>query len=112
MCQASAPLGRIILIYAGCSLKVLELESKKWLTAERIFTPRSNDSFESRVLRQVSIEKLPRPFHLTAFCHAVASVMSAWIADIQARRMCLDTSMSTWVPAVHAGTTSSHCNVT
>src|SRR5262245_10659351 len=34
--------------------------------------------------------------------------MPAWIAGIQARRMRSDTSMSTWVPAVHAGTTSSY----
>jgi hypothetical protein len=37
--------------------------------------------------------------------------MPAWIAGIQARRMHPDTSMSTWVPAVHAGTTSSYRNV-
>jgi hypothetical protein len=37
--------------------------------------------------------------------------MPAWIAGIQARRMHPDTSMSTWVPAFHAGTTSSYCNV-
>ena len=37
-----------------------------------------------------------------------ASVMPAWIAGIQARRMRPDTSRSTWVPAVHAGTTSSY----
>ena len=37
--------------------------------------------------------------------------MPAWIAGIQARRMRPDTSMSTWVPAVHAGTTSLYCNV-
>ena len=40
------------------------------------------------------------------FCPSAASVMPAWIAGIQARRMRPDTSMSTWVPAVHAGTTS------
>src|SRR5262245_14785442 len=34
--------------------------------------------------------------------------MPVWIAGIQARRMRPDTSMSTWVPAVHAGTTSSY----
>jgi hypothetical protein len=32
-------------------------------------------------------------------------VMPAWIAGIQVRRMRLETSMSTWVPALHAGTT-------
>jgi hypothetical protein len=37
-----------------------------------------------------------------------ASVMPAWIAGIQPPRMRPDTSMSTWVPAVHAGTTSSY----
>ena len=45
------------------------------------------------------------------FWPSAASVMPAWIAGIQARRMRPDTSMSTWVPAVHAGTTSSYCNV-
>jgi hypothetical protein len=34
--------------------------------------------------------------------------MPAWIAGIQSPRMRPDTSMSTWVPAVHAGTTSSY----
>jgi hypothetical protein len=34
--------------------------------------------------------------------------MPAWIAGIQARRMRQDTSMSTRVPAVHAGTTNSY----
>jgi hypothetical protein len=34
--------------------------------------------------------------------------MPAWIAGIQAPRMRPDTSMSTGVPAVHAGTTSSY----
>jgi hypothetical protein len=32
-------------------------------------------------------------------------VMPAWIAGIQVRRMRPETSMSTWVPALHAGTT-------
>jgi hypothetical protein len=36
------------------------------------------------------------------------SVMPAWMAGIQAPRMRPDTSMLTWVPAVHARTTSSH----
>ena len=34
------------------------------------------------------------------------TVMPAWMAGIQARRMRPETSLSTWVPAVHAGTTS------
>jgi hypothetical protein len=34
--------------------------------------------------------------------------MPAWIAGIQAPGMRPDTFMSTWVPAVHAGTTSSY----
>jgi hypothetical protein len=34
--------------------------------------------------------------------------MPAWIAGIQAPRMRPHTSMSSWVPAVHAGTTSSY----
>ena len=45
------------------------------------------------------------------FCPSAASVMPAWIAGIQVRRMRPDTSMSTWVPAVHAGTTNSYCDV-
>jgi hypothetical protein len=40
-----------------------------------------------------------------------ASVMPAWIAGIQTRGMRPETSMSTWVPAVHAGTTNAYCNV-
>jgi hypothetical protein len=40
-----------------------------------------------------------------------AGVMPAWIAGIQARRMRPGTSMSTWVPAVHAGTTISDGSV-
>src|SRR5229473_2789354 len=34
-------------------------------------------------------------------------VMPAWTAGIQVRRMRPETSMSTWVPALHAGTTKS-----
>jgi hypothetical protein len=34
-----------------------------------------------------------------------ASGVPAWIAGIQARRMPPETSMSAWVPALHAGTT-------
>ena len=33
------------------------------------------------------------------------SVMPAWIAGIQVRRMRLETSMSAWIPALHAGMT-------
>jgi hypothetical protein len=32
--------------------------------------------------------------------------MPAWMAGIQVRGMRPDTSMSTWVPAIHAGTTT------
>jgi hypothetical protein len=35
------------------------------------------------------------------------SVMPAWIAGIQARRMRPETSMSAWIPALHAGMTQS-----
>jgi hypothetical protein len=35
------------------------------------------------------------------------SVMPAWIAGIQAHRMCPETSMSIWIPALHAGMTES-----
>jgi hypothetical protein len=35
------------------------------------------------------------------------SVMPAWIAGIQVRRMHPETSMSTWIPALHAGMTQS-----
>jgi hypothetical protein len=45
------------------------------------------------------------------FGHRAASVMPAWIAGIQARRMRPDTSLSTWVPAVRVGTTIFYCNV-
>jgi hypothetical protein len=37
--------------------------------------------------------------------------MPAWIAGIQIRRMRPETSMSTWVPAIHAGTTNVCRNV-
>jgi hypothetical protein len=33
------------------------------------------------------------------------SVMPAWIAGIQVRRMRPETSMSAWIPALHAGMT-------
>jgi hypothetical protein len=33
--------------------------------------------------------------------------MPAWIAGIQVRRMGPETSMSIWIPALHAGTTQS-----
>jgi hypothetical protein len=35
-------------------------------------------------------------------------VMPAWIAGIQACRMHPETSMSIWIPALHAGMTQSH----
>jgi hypothetical protein len=34
-------------------------------------------------------------------------VMPAWMAGIQVRRMCPETSMSAWIPALHAGMTES-----
>jgi hypothetical protein len=34
-------------------------------------------------------------------------VMPAWMAGIQMRRMGPETSMSAWIPALHAGTTES-----
>ena len=34
-------------------------------------------------------------------------VMPAWMAGIQARRMRPETSMSAWIPALHAGMTES-----
>jgi hypothetical protein len=34
-------------------------------------------------------------------------VMPAWIAGIQVRRMRPETSMSVWIPALHAGMTQS-----
>jgi len=37
----------------------------------------------------------------------LSSVMPAWIAGIQVRRMRLETSMSVWIPALHAGMTQS-----
>ena len=33
--------------------------------------------------------------------------MPAWMAGIQVRRMRLETSMSAWIPALHAGMTES-----
>ena len=38
---------------------------------------------------------------------SAVSVMPAWIAGIQARRTRPETSMSTWIPALHAGMTQS-----
>jgi hypothetical protein len=34
-------------------------------------------------------------------------VMPAWMAGIQVRRMRPETSMSDWIPAIHAGMTES-----
>jgi len=38
-------------------------------------------------------------------------VMPAWIAGIQVRRMRPETSMSAWIPALHAGMTQSRRGV-
>jgi hypothetical protein len=38
-------------------------------------------------------------------------VMPTWITDIQVRRMRPETSMSDWIPAVHAGMTESKTRI-
>jgi hypothetical protein len=43
----------------------------------------------------------------TGYIKMQISVMPAWIAGIQIRRMRPETSMPSWIPALHAGMTQS-----
>jgi hypothetical protein len=55
-----------------------------------------------------SMKKETHPSTPTPMFDAILAVSSLRHAGIQAPRMRPDTSMSTWVPAVHARTTSSY----